>query len=232
MKQCFMNKERHGAFPMGNQTRIKENKMKKIAGILLGMGLAVAAHATVIVDFQHDSGSTTPDSVADDVTATAALGGSLSSVAIATSIDQLSAGIGTNIADDNYNNYFTYTLVNDTEITFDSLDIDAAAKVLTRDYRISYTIGTGTEIFINEWTDVDRNITGTDGSVNYDFADFTTTEDVTFTVYWSGTSTDTTLGRVYVDDFVLNGTVIPEPATIGLLGLGSLALLAFRRRIK
>ena len=39
-------------------------------------------------------------------------------------------------------------------------------------------------------------------------------------------------GAAYLDNFVVDsGTIIPEPATIGLLGLGSLALLRKRRRV-
>jgi len=39
-------------------------------------------------------------------------------------------------------------------------------------------------------------------------------------------------GAAYLDNFVVNsGMIIPEPATIGLLGLGSLTLLRKRRRV-
>ena len=34
----------------------------------------------------------------------------------------------------------------------------------------------------------------------------------------------------YVDNFVLSGTAIPEPASLGLLGLAGVGLLARRRR--
>jgi hypothetical protein len=203
--------------------------MKKMVGILLGLGLACAANASIIVDYEHTAGSTNPVSTATGVTSTSALGGTIAGGVIATTIDQLSYSPGINLGAENYNNYFVYTVVNSTNVTFSSLDLDATAKQSTRNFRVSYTVGTGTETFITEWASVPRLITDTAATVNYDFTDFTTTEDVEFRVYWAGTATKTSEARVYVDDFVLNGAVIPEPAAVGLLGLGGLITLLISR---
>lgn len=205
--------------------------MKKIVGMLMGLGLAVSANAAVIVNYEHTSGTTNPVSTVDGITSTSALAGDWAGEDPATSIDLLSIGMQTADPGDTYNFYFTYDVVNSTNITFASLDLDATAKALTRDYRVSYIVAGASEVFITDWTAVTQVVSDTRENVAIDFSDFTTTEDVQFRVYWSGSANKSSNGRVYVDDFVLNGTVIPEPATIGMVGLGAVALLALRRRM-
>lgn len=84
------------------------------------------------------------------------------------------------------------------------------------------------------------------GSLNvvWDFADFSTTNAVQFR-YWgwgpvsiAGGATNASAGTERIKDIsdgdlIVNGTitqVIPEPSTIGLIGLGLVGLVAFARR--
>lgn len=62
----------------------------------------------------------------------------------------------------------------------------------------------------------------------FDFADFTTDETVTWTLLFTkGTGGN---DRLRIDDLTLNGSVVPEPSSTALLGLGSLALILRRRK--
>lgn len=75
---------------------------------------------------------------------------------------------------------------------------------------------------------------GSPQTANYDFVSIDLTDarfqglsSITFRIY---ASDDWTAGTVY-DDILVNGTVapVPEPAALGLLGMGALALLGRRR---
>jgi hypothetical protein len=56
----------------------------------------------------------------------------------------------------------------------------------------------------------------------------TNTTQFRFYVYDNSTVTTKVL-RARVDNITVNGSVIPEPVTIGMLGLGSLIVLTLRR---
>ena len=77
----------------------------------------------------------------------------------------------------------------------------------------------------------------------FDFTDFSTTSTVVFRFWeWGAVSISggaanaqgtTRIANISGNDLVLNGTVtqiIPEPSTIGLIGLGLVGLVAFARR--
>lgn len=78
----------------------------------------------------------------------------------------------------------------------------------------------------------------------WDFADINTAEEVEFR-FWAYGATSVNgsasqaggtvrIGNISGNDLVLNGTiaVVPEPASVGLMGLGALGLWAFGRRRK
>ena len=80
----------------------------------------------------------------------------------------------------------------------------------------------------------DSNVDTVDGDRSFDLSDATfqgLAGTTTFRLYLVSDVGSRTEGSNYVritPDVVLNGTVVPEPATVGLMGLGSLLML--RRR--
>jgi hypothetical protein len=61
------------------------------------------------------------------------------------------------------------------------------------------------------------------------FSGLTNGQTVEFRIYLKDGSTNVSTRYHQLDNIVLNGTVIPEPASIGMLGLGALITLLIRR---
>jgi hypothetical protein len=72
--------------------------------------------------------------------------------------------------------------------------------------------------------------TSDDGEVNFNsgsITGFTVANEIELRVYWNNGQT---WGDQQMGDLVINGEVIPEPASFALLGLGSLLMAGGRRR--
>ena len=74
--------------------------------------------------------------------------------------------------------------------------------------------------------------TFTDRSIDLSGAAYQNLSTITFRIYhYDNTDSTSSTGLVHrIDDVVLNGSAVPEPASIALLGLGGLSLLVRRRR--
>ena len=87
-------------------------------------------------------------------------------------------------------------------------------------------------VFANvDWNGTD--ITFTDSMIYYTFTGISANLNVNPAADPKPTAQDLVSGSTYAGvrvDSVLNGTVIPEPATMGLLGLGALVMAIRRRR--
>lgn len=116
------------------------------------------------------------------------------------------------------------------------------------DYTLSYSLdgssftGVGTVISgINAGEAATLSISGTDtGAISYDLSGVSALQGVSGQIYFrldpavsaSGSSTNGVMSQRagWVDDVVVNGTVVPEPSSAALLGLGGLALILRRRK--
>jgi hypothetical protein len=211
--------------------------MKNFTGMLLALGLASAANAAVIVNYDHTAGAATPLYTEDGVTSSVSLDGTGLFGDVATTIDQYSVAVANGLVlneDDSFDHYFSYDVSVSASTTFESVAIDTATKSTSRYFQVSYIINSGNEVFLTDGWQTPGSITDdTRDAITYDFEDFTTTADVEFRVYWGGTASSSAEGRVYVDDFVLNGslTAIPEPTVMAMLGLSGFAFLVVRKFI-
>lgn len=205
--------------------------MKRLIGNLLGLGMACAVQADMIVDYQHTAGSTIADELGYGITSSSGLDGSFTGT-VATSIDQLSGAKEQDLpnnAGTTYQYYFSYTVQSAYGATYESVDIDTAAKVTTRVFKISYLFD-GNETFLTpDWVNAALITDDTRTALTYDFTDFHTSDEVEFRVYWGGDTSGSDLSRVYVDKFTLSGA-IPEPATVSLIAMMGLSGLFIRRR--
>jgi hypothetical protein len=263
---------------MGNQTRIKENKMKKILGIVMGLGLACVANADIIAGYDFGDGTATTavtteatGVTATDVTASGAdwetltvIGDNTGEAASGTTfgstaggaLSTLSTGLRTTSWDaamtaSDYASFSVNTDSTDDRLNLSGLSVDtsiagvnaaesfqiwyladatgsedadywiANATALTLDDDSTY-VSTGTQS-LGEWDSLFVDLSGITALQDVDSAEFR--------IVYRGGSSQSASSRTNIDNLVLEGTVIPEPATIGLLGLGTAALLVFRRRM-
>lgn len=229
--------------------------MNKIVGLVLGLGLACAANAalisgeTIYVDFgataavgDYNQIYSSQMSVADCVATNGdSTGVTLTVVAVGSATDPVAdtstvAGNALNTTDSDL--YGDGIAANDQKssensdiitITFTGLNAD-----LTYDLTGGYA-GSSPANFDTGWTVEDQ------AETTYARSDATTTAGyISFTgltVTDSGDGTGTLTITLDDNDNMhaavsqLSLTAIPEPATIGMLGLGTVGLLAFRRRM-
>ncbi|MGJ8657349.1 MAG: PEP-CTERM sorting domain-containing protein [Akkermansiaceae bacterium] len=126
--------------------------------------------------------------------------------------------------------FFSFTVeTNGNSVTFESLSFFQNQFGTTGKVDISATQAGGSEVFLTSgFTPAGGNNALATPATNVDFADFTTTADTTFTFYLYGASNANHGTRF--DDITLNGTVVPEPSSTALLGLGGLALMMRRKK--
>ncbi len=134
---------------------------------------------------------------------------------------------GWNVADKYY--FFSLTVDGGYELTLDSLTFDYSADasgVDTYDVRYS-TDGFGSSTSIGSGA-LTKDGTWYSVAANTGLPDTGLTGTVSFRMYGSGANS---AGKDWLHDNVtVNGSVIPEPATLGLLVLGGLTLLRRRRK--
>ncbi len=120
---------------------------------------------------------------------------------------------------------FTTSPTAGNQIAYESLSLYHAAFNTTPDFKITYAIGAGADVVALGQTDQTTTLT----LKTEDFADFTTSETVTWKIHVFNAN-DTQSGSRF-DDIIINGTVslIPEPSTFALSALGLLGLLGWRR---
>ena len=133
--------------------------------------------------------------------------------------------------------YFSFTVtaasgftLNLTDLTLEAALVDSSGPSGTTFVRSSVD---GYAADLGSYTQTGTSgSTFTDRSIDLSGAAYQNLSTITFRIYHYDTtdSADTT-GLVHrIDDVILNGNAIPEPASFALLGLGGLSLLARRRR--
>ncbi|MFP4140257.1 MAG: PEP-CTERM sorting domain-containing protein [Planctomycetota bacterium] len=212
-----------------------------VCAALVGLlGLATAAQGDIIVQygFGTDDGKAyaapDPGSVADYVTASDVSGGSGSGVGDTDDEDPYDDGNTRSI-------YWQSTSDGSAEFTLD------AADGYTVDYsHIAFKIDSEIATDDDEWyvsSDIFGEIaagditTDVDGNGNWTLADVDLSgesqlkgvDEVTFTIGFRDAATGT-YSNVRIDKIQVEGTVVPEPATMALLGLGGLGMLIRRKR--
>lgn len=127
-------------------------------------------------------------------------------------------------------NYAQFTITPEplTSVTYDSLSLFHGSFNGTGEIKVTYAIGAGPEVVALAPTANTAANADPLTKVDSDFADFTTTDVVTWRVYAFNTDAPNTGTRI--DDITINGTtkLIPEPSSLALLGL--CGLLVSRRR--
>ena len=126
--------------------------------------------------------------------------------------------------------FFSFDLVsNGQTVTYEQLSFFTNQFGTSSRLDVSYNYTSTSETFLlTGFTPVENNASVQLETIN--FADFTTTETVTWTFYMYG-ATDHRYGTRF-DDITLTATVIPEPSSIAMMGLMGVALLLNRRLFK
>ena len=118
------------------------------------------------------------------------------------------------------------------QITYESLSLYHGAFNNTPKFKITYAIGAGPDTVALATTSHTTGV-GNGATLEFktsDFADFTTDQTVTWKIFIFDANDNNTGTRF--DDITINGsvTLIPEPGTLALLGLGGLFVAQRRRR--
>lgn len=131
-----------------------------------------------------------------------------------------------------WDKYVTFTVTPTTELSFTSLSFDyyrqtsdAATNFALRTDangdNFTTTIASGTMSGVSTWNAAELDITGVSSLQNV-------TTATTFHLYVWGSSLETAISRY--DNIELNATLVPEPTSLALLGVGSLFIMRRKRR--
>lgn len=218
---------------------MKKTKCALSAIVLAGMAFAQTVCADLLVeyDFNTDLGASTQ---LDGVAGTDMINSNLLTFEITDSIEEYATTVlqvkprngSTTVTDSIDNNsFFEFTVSAsdaDTSLDLSTLTfLGAAGGTGTRGYSVVTVIdGVSTTVQSADFATVRvfEEITVDLSDVIYDDL-----SSITFQIY---AYTPTQGKSVEFDDIQLNGSVVPEPATMGMVGLGGIALFFIRRMKK
>lgn len=219
--------------------------MKKLLAITIAAMVAGSAGAAIIAawDLQGDNSPATTD--ADTVAANLSGTPQLSR----TGLGQVSANNSFNSNNwnltgtfDATNKYISFTVTPASGYQLQLTDLQYAmngSNTAPRNGRWGYTTDGGANwTYQADWTILNP---APSSLATWDFADFTTSNSVEFR-FWAYGATSinggasavtgtTRVANIAGDDLILNGSVIPEPATVGLVFMGLLGARILRRRM-
>lgn len=130
-------------------------------------------------------------------------------------------------------NYISFTITPGAgiSVTYESLTLWTDTAISEDDYNVDVyaVVGTGSETLLGAHAyDTPATVNEPVHFVEYDFADFATTDVVEFRIYGYNTAAEN--NGVRYDDIIVNGTVVPEPSSLALIGGASLFLLCRKRK--
>jgi hypothetical protein len=217
---------------MGKEDRTKENEMKKIAGILMGIGLACVANAAVLTELSVVESGTWYNAGTDAANETVTVFGASGNTTL-----NANGGFKTLLVFDTQD--FTGTITSGTLSfsvvngpTGDATNLTVDFLGMTDDADFDAAEGYAFASQSVAATDLYSAVAVEGTTLNLDLvADEIDDGTGRYAVYcFSDTSLATSNNQSAISGYSL--TVIPEPATIGMLGLGAAGLLVFRRQMK
>ncbi len=221
--------------------------MKKLIGIVLGIGFTVlVAGADVIYSTDFSSATqagglgtaiTMGGTVADGVTvSTLTAGIGTQSIRLDTVPDyHANESIGVNgsttLAQAVANNeYFQFTVSSATAMNYDTFNFNLV-KVSTSQLT-GITLRSSLDSYASDLVTVANSSAAGKYSASVDLSSMTAFDNlssVTFRFYLYDEYSGTAGRRLGVDDISVSATAVPEPATIGMLGLGAIGVMLIRR---
>ena len=237
---------------VGEQTKNGERgQMKKFLiasmGLVAAVVLAASQSSAQIVTFDVAGQGSPFNSTISGVSA-----GNEAAVTLSRGGGLLGNSAGNSFAATNWNNtatfnqnvdYFSFTVSPNAGYTLTLTDLKYAVNgsgTLPNDGQWGYSLDGGATFTMQPGFVIGQNLPSS--LATWDFADFTSAGPVEFRFWaWGTTAINGTIavgsaggsgriGNLTGNDLVLDGTVVPEPSTIALIGFGLVSMLAFGRR--